>query len=297
MAYETFIPRVEVANFLKDLERNLVFVQDCSREYEGEVKRKGDSVRFLMAGKPTIYSMVKDQTATDKASNAGTGTGKDVIQKNIGDFEEIENASKVIQINQINYFHYGIGDIDKHQMDRDMANKYREEASKGIADKIDRYIAKTMATTKAIQYSSTKKTISKDTVLEFIDDLVLELNNNEVTDNTQLVMEVSPRFWMVLKQAYRDLDTDNSELLAGRKVGRYNDIIIKKSTGCYKADDTDEFVFIRTRRAVGFANPLTEIQAYSPEKAFTDAVKGFTLYDATVLREKEVLAQKVKYEE
>ena len=294
MAYETFIPRVEVANFLKDLERNLVFAQDCSREYEGEVKRRGDSVRFLMAGKPTIYEMTKDATGGTRATNASTGTGKDVIQKNIGDFEEIENASKVIQINQINYFHYGIGDIDKHQMDRDMANKYREEASKGIADKIDRYIAKTMATEKGIQFTASQS-INKENVLTFIDSLVLKLNDNEVTDNTQLVMEVSPKFWMILKQAYRDLDTDNSELLAGRKVGRYNDIIIKKSTGCYKADGTNEFVFIRTRRAVGFANPLTEIQAYSPEKAFSDAVKGFTLYDATVLREKEVLSQKVVY--
>lgn len=296
MAYETFIPRVEVANFLKDLERNLVFAQDCSREYEGEVKRRGDSVRFLMAGKPTIYDLEKDETGGTRAPNANGGTGKDVIQKNIGDFEEIENASKVIQINQINYFHYGIGDIDKHQMDRNMANQYREEASKGIADKIDRYIAKIMANERGIRYDiSGAQVITKDTVLDFIDNLVLKMNDNEVTDNTQLVMEVSPRFWKVLKQAYRDLDTDNSELLAGRKVGRYNDIIIKKTTGCYKANGTDEFIFIRTRRAVGFANPLTEIKAYSPEKAFSDAVKGFTLYDATILREKEVLAQIVSY--
>lgn len=306
MAYETFISPVESARLLKEVEKNFVFAADCNREYEGDVKERGDSVRILAVGKPQIYDLIKD------SANAGyTGTGKDVIQKDIGSPEEIENASKTLQINQISFFHYMIGDIDKAQSSKkNLMPIYREETAKGLAEKMDKYIAKKMATTAGIENAyATNKTdwkvvsgtpsssdASEVNVLDFIDDKVIAFNDNDISDATELVMEVSPRFWKVLKKAYRELDTDNTVLLAGRKLGKYNDVTIKKSTACYKADGSNDYVFIRTRRAVAFVNPLTHTEAYRPEKGFADAVKGYTLYDCDVVREKEVITSKVTYE-
>lgn len=52
---------------------------------------------------------------------------------------------------------------------------------------------------------------------------------------------------------------------------------------------------IRTQRAIAYANPLTHTEAYRPEKKFADAVKGYILFDAKVVRPKEVLNINVKY--
>ena len=54
-------------------------------------------------------------------------------------------------------------------------------------------------------------------------------------------------------------------------------------------------IMIRTQRAVAFAKPLTHTEPYRPEKKFADAVKGFILFDAKVVRPKEILNINVKY--
>lgn len=303
MSYETFIPTVESARLLKEVEKHLVFAVDCNRDYEGDVKQAGDSVRILMAGEPTIYTITKDGTTGTKAPNAYNGKGKDVIQKGIGDAEELTGAEVLMQINTISYFNYQIGNIDKAQMSKkNLFAMNREASARKIAEEQDKYIASVMAKDASIQYSSSAITPVAGTpgsgqvnVLDFIDDLVLKFNDADIPDSTELVMEVSPKLWKIIKKDYRDLDTDNSRLLAGRVLGKYNDITIKKSTNCYKADGTNEYAFIRTKRAVAFANPLTETRAYEPEKAFADAVKGYSLYDAKVIRPKEVIAIKISH--
>jgi hypothetical protein len=52
---------------------------------------------------------------------------------------------------------------------------------------------------------------------------------------------------------------------------------------------------IRAKRAIAFAQPLTHTEAYRPEKKFADAVKGFILYGAKVVRPKEIININVKY--
>ena len=46
---------------------------------------------------------------------------------------------------------------------------------------------------------------------------------------------------------------------------------------------------MRTKRAVAFAEQLSEIDAYRPEKRFADAVKGLHLYGASVIYPDEVV--------
>lgn len=42
MSYNNFIPTVWAKNIERDLERKLVFAEDCNRKYEGDVKKMGD---------------------------------------------------------------------------------------------------------------------------------------------------------------------------------------------------------------------------------------------------------------
>ena len=54
-------------------------------------------------------------------------------------------------------------------------------------------------------------------------------------------------------------------------------------------------IMARTKRAIAFVKPLTHTEAYRPEKKFVDAVKGFILYDASIVRPKELAVYNVKY--
>ena len=54
MAYENFIPTVWAEAINRELEKALVYAEGCNRQYDGEVKAMGDTVRILGVGRPTI---------------------------------------------------------------------------------------------------------------------------------------------------------------------------------------------------------------------------------------------------
>ena len=98
MSYANFIPGVWAETIEHELERLCVFAEDCNRSYEGSVKKRGESVTILGVGKPTIKTLAK------KARNGA-----------IDDAETVEDTSVTLEIDQIRYFNYEVGDIDKAQ--------------------------------------------------------------------------------------------------------------------------------------------------------------------------------------
>lgn len=286
MSYQNFIPSVWNEGIERELERLCVFVEDCNRKYEGKVKQTGESVTILGVGKPTIKSL-------SKASR----------NKDIDAPEEIEDTSVIMYINQIRYFNYMVGDIDKAQSVGGVMDALEAETSEGLADDVDKYIASfAVDDSVAKLYASAVKVVdgtagtNEKNVLHVLDEAIQKLYENDVKATTKIVATVSPRFYTLFKRAYVEKDTNNSEMLKNGKVGRYGNVIIKMSNNVHKTDSgaTDN-IMIRTQRAIAYANPHTHSEPYRPEKKFADAVKGYILFDAKVVRPKEVININVKY--
>lgn len=278
MAYENFIPTVWAKGIERELERLHVFAADTNRKYEGDVKGKGDSVKILGVGKPTIT------TTTDKDITLGTP-------------ETVEDTAVIMPINQIAYFNYMVGDIDKAQSSENgIMQALSSETSEGIADVMDRYIANLSKSKEAVLDEATVYQVTKDNILGKIDNALQMLYENDVKTTAKISMVVSPRFYMLLKKAYIDLDTDNSAMIENGRVAKYGNIIIRMSNNVAKADGgATDLIQVKTDRAIAFANPLTHTEAYRPESKFADAVKGFVLYDAKIVRPKEMIVMNVKY--
>ena len=286
MSYKNFIPTVWNEAINRELEKDCVFVEDCNRKYEGDVKQIGDSVRILGVGKPTIKHIARADATKD-----------------IDAPEEIEDTSVTMNINQIAYFNYMVGDIDKKQAVGGVMEALNEESGEGIADDIDQYIANLAKQKEAVKlYDSALKVVAKETttsgeiyVLDALDKALEALYKNNVKATTKIVATVSPTFLTLLKKAYRFEDTNNSKLMKNGYVGMYNTIKIKMSNNVAKDANGNELIQVKTQRAIAFANPLTHTEPYRPEKKFADAVKGFTLYDAKIVRPKEMFVLNVKY--
>lgn len=279
MAYANFIPSVWNEGINRELERLCVFVEDCNRQYEGSVKKKGESVTILGVGKPTIKSLAKANRNND-----------------IDAPEEIEDTSVIMYINQIRYFNYMVGDIDKAQAVNGVMDALEQETSEGLADEVDKYVASFAVDSSVAKLYSAATTVTKDNILGVLDLAIQKLYENDVKATTKIVVTISPRFYTMFKQAYIDKDTDNSEMLKNGRVAKYGNVIVKMSNNVHKTDSgaTDN-IMIRTQRAIAFAKPLTHTEPYRPEKKFADAVKGFILFDAKVVRPKEVININVKY--
>lgn len=286
MAYENFIPTVWNEAIQRELEGTYVFVEDCNRQFEGDVKKQGDSVRILGVGKPTIRTL-----ARSSASNDIVGP------------EEIEDASATMYINQISYFNYMVGDVDRAQAVNGLMDALSKETSEALADEVDAYVANfAIDPTVAKLYTAAQKIVSgtagtsEKNVLDVLDEAIQKLYENDVKNSTEVVVTVSPRFYTLFKRAYIKADTDNSAMLKNGKVSMYGNVTVKMSNNVAKTESggTDN-IMIRTKRAIAFAQPLTHTEAYRPEAKFADAVKGFILYDAKVVRPKEIININVKY--
>lgn len=280
MSFSNFIPSVWAESINRELERVHVFVEDCNRQYEGSVSKKGDSVHILGVGKPTIKEMER------KNSN-----------NNIEGPEEIEDTSVILNINQIRYFNYMVGDIDKAQGQDGIMDALSQETGEGLADAMDKYIAN-MATDKGVaSLTATATVVTKDNVLSLLDDAIQKLQENDVNMASGIIVTVSPRFYKLFKQAYVGKDTSNSEMLKNGKVAMYGNVTVKLSNNVAKTESGSvDNIMIRTKRAIAFVNPLTHTEAYRPENKFADAVKGYVLFDGKVVRPKEIININVKYQ-
>ena len=288
MAYQNFIPTVWNEGIERELERLCVFVEDCNRKYEGAVKKKGESVTILGVGKPTIKSLAKANRNND-----------------IDAPEEIEDTSVIMYINQIRYFNYMVGDIDKAQAVGGVMDALEQETSEGLADEVDKYIAgfAVDSSVAALYGNAPIKVVAgaasattEKNILHILDEAIQKLYENDVKASTKIVVTISPRFYTLFKQAYIDKDTNNSEMLKNGKVGKYGNVIVKMSNNVHTTSNgAVDNIMIRTQRAIAYAKPLTHSEPYRPEKKFADAVKGFILFDAKVVRPKEVININVKY--
>lgn len=251
MAYANFIPSVWNEGINRELERLCVFVEDCNRQYEGSVKKKGESVTILGVGKPTIKSLAKANRNND-----------------IDAPEEIEDTSVIMYINQIRYFNYMVGDIDKAQAVNGVMDALEQETSEGLADEVDKYVASFAVDSSVAKLYSAATTVTKDNILGVLDQAIQKLYENDVKATTKIVVTISPRFYTLFKQAYIDKDTDNSEMLKNGRVAKYGNVIVKMSNNVHKTDSgaTDN-IMIRTQRAIAFAKPLTHTEPYRPEKS------------------------------
>ena len=279
MAFNNFIPSVWAESINRELERACVFLEDCNRQYEGLVAGKGDSVHILGVGKPTIKSLERENASGE-----------------IDAAEEIEDTSVILNINQIRYFNYKVGDIDKAQSVGGLMDTLSQETSEGLANEIDKFIAN-MATSEDVStLTDTAQLVNKENILSILDDAIEKLQENDVNMASGVTITVSPRFYKLFKQAYIGKNTDNAAALENGRVAMYGNVTIKLSNNVAKTEDgaTDN-IMIRTKRAIAFVNPLTHTEAYRPEKSFADAVKGYALFDGKVVRPKEIININVKY--
>lgn len=282
MAYENFIPEVWKKKIEHDLEKLCVFAEDCNRKYEGEVKQCGDTVHILTSGKPTIKTLARDHANDD-----------------IDAAEMPEGTDTVLVIDQIRYFNFKVGDIDKAQTVDGVLDELTLEADEGLADEVDQYLAK-------LHLKSDGKTpvdgvsavaqaaLTKDNVLDLFDDGQQILQEHNVKSSTKVVVVIPPAVNKLFKKAYIKEDTNNHEEMKNGKIAMYSGITVKLSNNVVKDSDGTYHMQMKTQRALAYANPKRHVEPYRPEKSFADAVKGFILFGAKVVRPAEIVDLQAK---
>ncbi len=269
MAITNFIPTVWSENLYTELDRRYIAVKHCNREFEGDIRGRGSSVKICGVGEINISNYTKD---TDLSTP-----------------QTLSDNMRELVIDQAKCFNFQIDDIDRAQTTPKLMNAAMRVAASALAGEADKYIYSLYA---GAANTVSDGAVTADTLLDHFIEARKLLFLNDVTDSSDIVFEVSPEIAALIIKAKLAVMSDNNEVLengclgsiAGCKIYVSNNIVCEEDGGALKYK-----CLARTSRAIAFAEQLSEINAYRPEKRFADAVKGLHLYGAKVVYPKEMV--------
>ncbi len=263
MAYANFKPLVWSKHIQHELEKFCVLAEDCDYRFEGEAKR-GNQIKILGVSRPTI----------------GDYAGND-----IGAPEDIADSSQYLMIDQAKYFNFKVDDVDKAQSVDGLMAALMEESTRALAEKRDTFIATLAAG--AGSFSTSLQITTSAAAKAAVDTAFVTLWNSGVSLKDEVIITITLWFYSLFKNSLTEMLTDNVNLVKKGIVGLYNGASVKMSNNLYN-DGTDDYMMIRTKKAIAFAGQIDETEAYRPEGLFADAVKGLDVYGGKVVRPKEI---------
>ena len=288
MSYQNFKPEVWSKTILKNLRETGVYAPGSHKEFKGQIEKEGDSITFKGLADPTVHT-VSFENRNNK----------------IPDPENLEDLSLKMSIQQLRIVNFGIGDVDKAQTSGDMLTMAEESLPAVISDEVEQYISSMAVLADSPKFNSGTPLLiargassaTQKNPLDLVDDLVEALRDNRVPSAMPLEMIVSTKFYKLLKQEFRELDTDNSGVLHTGTVGKYNNVTIRQSTNIHKTGTNGgtHHLLIRTKRFIGYADAIRELEAYRHPEYFGDYIKGLYLFDAKILRPKQGFFVPVKF--
>ncbi len=268
MAIMNFIPSVWSEQLYQTLDAQYVAAAHCNRDFEGDIREKGDTVKICGIGDITVSDYTKNQDMSSP--------------------EALSDSVRELLIDQAKCFNFQIDDIDRAQAFPKLMQAAVQKAAKALAAEADTYIL-SLATKAKHQISD--NALGDDKILDHL--LAAHtLLMKENASNEDIVFELSPDVAGLLLKAKIATASDNSEQLekgclgsvAGCKVYVTNNLPVADSGGT-----TTYTCLARTKRSIAFAEQLSEIDAYRPELRFADAVKGLHLYGAKAVYPNEMV--------
>ena len=285
MALTTFIPELWNARLLNALDKAHVFAGLVNRDYEGDIKKQGDTVHINTIGEVTIGTYTKD---TDFTSGPQALTATD----------------STLVINQAKYFNFAVDDIDTAQAAGDIMDKAMQRAAYGLADAADKYLADQLAaaitTANGNQVGTTAVALTKENVYENIVKMKTILDKANVPTTGRWLV-IPPEMVALILQDDRFVKTGGTkaeDTLANGWVARAVGFDIYESNNCNSTTASSTTTYTITAGDEGactYAEQITSTEAYRPEKRFADAVKGLHLYGAKVVDPKRLAGLKCTF--
>ena len=281
MATDNFIPEIWAAEYLRALEKSLVFGQlgIINRDYEGDIAQAGDTVRINEIGNITVKPYIKNGT--------------------IDNPETLNGAQQVMQITEMDYFNFEVDDIDKAQQKPKLMQAAMENSAYQMRDTIDQFLAGmyTGAAAANLIGSTASPKLPNNTAgdAQNVFKLVTLCRQALVKANAPSGgwwMIVQPELYTIMLNDDRFSKADASGTTMGLRNGQVGNIAgftVLESNNVEYIEDGDGShdvykVMFGTSHAITFASQINKVEPFRPQDSFSDAVKGLQVYGAKVVR-------------
>lgn len=273
MSVTNFIPTIWSARLLAHLDKKHVYAALVNRDYEGEIKNYGDTVKINQIGDITIQDYQK---------------GKD-----IADPEDLSGDQTMLTIDQAKYFNFAIDDVDKAQVNPKLMDAAMQRAAYGMNDVTDLFLSNLMylaAQNNSTNLGSDTSAVvpTKNDAYDYLVDLSTDLTEKDVPTEGRWVVVPAWFHGLLLKDnRFVGNGTDyNKALIEGGEVGVAGGFRVWLSNNVPNTDGAKYKIIAGTNAGASYAEQILETKAYSPEKRFADAVKGLHVYGGKVVQPK-----------
>lgn len=269
MSVANFIPEIWATGILKERDKVMVAANHCTKEYEGQIKQKGDRVKIMTVGDVVSY---------DYSRNA-----------DINAPDQLNDEAQWLDIDQAKYCHIAIDDIDKTQANESLMTEGQRKLGIKMADDVDSFIFGLYAKIAAAQtVDAHTAAVTSLNVITYLANIRQRFKEANVPNGETIYLELAPAIYTKFVLARIAKDTDNSKIidngevakkLYGIEIHESNNIVLSTNYKC----------LARTKGAIAYASQLTETVGYRPERRFGDAVKSLQVWGAKIIRPRELI--------
>ena len=265
--YSAFIPEIWSQKLNNMLSKECVMLQCVNRNYEGEIKNQGDTVKIITPASVSISSL---------------GTG------NIT-YSELEPTSTDLVIDQKKFFAFKINDVAQVQSNTDIMVAHLENAKNAIEEVQDAYLLgmhSNVPEANTVGSDSAAVELSKTTIYEQFVKLALCLkNSNAVSAAKRPWVVINPTIESYLLQSTEFIGAHNvaDETLREGAIGRIAGMDVLVSTNLTEVDGK-YYVLAGTNDAITFASQLAKVESLRDKDSFSDLIRGLYLYGAKTVQ-------------
>ena len=257
MAITSFIPQVWSARLQQNLHQSLVFGKLCNRNYEGDITQWGDTVHINTLNDVTV-----------KPYTPGT---------ELDDPEQLSGTDTVLSIDHGAYYNFYLNDVDAAQARADVMDAAMRNAAHQLATDAEEYILDIIRAEAGLKPTLPLPTDAQGGLYALLLDIKKALDNSNVPRyDRKLILAPELEAELLRDSRFITGSTEASHCLAEGAIARALGFDI------YISNCLDNEFVAMIPDAVTFANQITKVEAYRPEKGFCDCVKGLCLSGAKV---------------
>lgn len=260
MPTPNFIPTLWSTKILRVLEDNLIAKKICSREFEGTIKKAGDSVKFQGLSDPTIRDY------------AGAVN-----------YEGLKDAGLVMQIDQQKYFAFEVEDIDKAQTNIDEKGSQASRAAYKLKEVADTFVLNKYGDAK----QEVAATVTSANVLSTVGEMQQKLAEQNVSENDMFLI-IPP--WMQLKLRLAGINFQiNNGINGTGGIAWTNELgfdvyVTNQVINLGSSSVPQSQCLSGAYNSIVYADQIVETETLRLEGKFANAVRGLHVYGAKTVR-------------
>lgn len=267
MAISTFIPTIWEARLLAHLDKALVYGNLCNRDYEGDIRNYGDTVKINQIGNVEVKDYTKGTPIT---------------------VDEIDGTPTELHIDQQKYFAFHVDDVDAAQANVNLVDGAMARASYALRDVIDQYIA-SFHKSAGVKIGSSTTPINittADAAYGNLVDLKGALDDANVPSEGRWVVVPSWFYGLMLKDnRFVAAGTTKTDAVLGNGyIGSAAGFNIYQSNNVPSTSGAKYKILAGNNTGISFAQQLIKTEALRESSSFSDLVRGLCVYGAQVVQ-------------